>query len=37
LSELPGRQASAFILREIVGENTKEICKILEITTTKFK
>jgi len=34
LSELPGRQASAFILREIVGENTKEICKILDISTT---
>ena len=34
LSELPVRQASAFILREIVGENTKEICKILDISTT---
>ena len=34
LSELPGRQASAFILREIVGEKTKEICKILDISTT---
>jgi RNA polymerase sigma-70 factor (ECF subfamily) len=34
LSELPGRQASAFILREIVGENTQEICKILDISTT---
>jgi RNA polymerase sigma-70 factor (ECF subfamily) len=34
LAELPGRQASAFILREIVGENTKEICKILDISTT---
>ncbi len=34
LAELPGRQASAFILREIVGENTKEICKILDISAT---
>lgn len=34
LSKLSGRQASAFILREIVGENTKEICKILNISTT---
>ena len=34
LAELPGRQASAFILREIVGENTKEICKILGISAT---
>jgi RNA polymerase sigma-70 factor, ECF subfamily len=34
LTELPGRQASAFVLREIVGENTKEICKILDVSTT---
>jgi len=34
LSELPGRQASAFILREIAGESTKEICKILDISTS---
>jgi RNA polymerase sigma-70 factor (ECF subfamily) len=34
LTELPGRQASAFILREIVGKNTKEICKILDVSTT---
>lgn len=34
LSELPDRQAGAFILREIVGESTKEICKILNISTT---
>jgi len=34
LSELPGRQASAFILREIIGESTKEICKILDVSTT---
>jgi RNA polymerase sigma-70 factor (TIGR02943 family) len=34
LSGLPGRQAGAFILREIDGESTKEICKILGISTT---
>jgi RNA polymerase sigma-70 factor (ECF subfamily) len=34
LSKLPGRQAGAFILREIVGEKTKEICKILDVSTT---
>jgi RNA polymerase sigma-70 factor (ECF subfamily) len=34
LSELPGRQAGAFILREIVGEKTKEICKILDVSAT---
>lgn len=34
LSGLPGRQASAFTLREIVGETTKEICKILDISAT---
>jgi RNA polymerase sigma-70 factor (ECF subfamily) len=34
LSELPGRQKSAFVLREIVGENTKDICKILDVSTT---
>ena len=34
LAELPARQASAFILREIGGENTKDICKILEISAT---
>jgi RNA polymerase sigma-70 factor (ECF subfamily) len=34
LSELPGRQANAFVLREIVGENTKDICKILDVSTT---
>jgi RNA polymerase sigma-70 factor (ECF subfamily) len=34
LAKLPGRQASAFILREIVGKNTTEICKILDISTT---
>lgn len=34
LSELPVRQASTFILREIVGESTKEICKILDVSAT---
>ena len=34
LSELPEQQASAFILREIDGEKTKEICKILNISAT---
>lgn len=36
LAELPGRQASAFTLREIVGENTKEICKILDVSATNI-
>lgn len=34
LAELSGLQASAFILREIVGENTKKICKLLDVTST---
>jgi RNA polymerase sigma-70 factor, ECF subfamily len=34
LSELPGRQKSAFVLREIIGENTNEICKNLDVSTT---
>ena len=34
LAELPGRQASAFTLREIVGESTKKICKILDVSST---
>ena len=34
LSELSSRLASVFILREIVGETTAEICKALEITAT---
>lgn len=34
LTELTGRQASTFILREIMGKTTKEICKILDISTT---
>ncbi len=34
LSELSGRLASVFILREIIGETTEEICKVLDITAT---
>jgi len=34
MAELPGLQASAFTLREIVGESTKKICKILDISST---
>ena len=34
LSELPDRQAEAFILREIDGLSTDEICKALNITAT---
>lgn len=34
LSELSSRLASVFILREIVGETTEEICKALQITAT---
>ena len=34
LTKLSGRMASAFILREIMGKDTKEICKILNITAT---
>jgi len=34
LSELPGRLAEAFIMREIDGQSTKEICEALNITST---
>jgi len=34
LSELSSRLASVFILREIIGETTEEICKALDITAT---
>jgi len=34
LAGLSERQAKAFILREVVGESTKEICKILDISAT---
>ncbi len=34
LSELSSRLASVFILREIIGETTEEICKVLDITAT---
>jgi RNA polymerase sigma-70 factor (ECF subfamily) len=36
LSKLPGRLAEAFIMREIDGLSTKEICKALDITATNF-
>lgn len=34
MAELPGLQASAFTLREIIGESTKKICKILDVSST---
>ncbi len=34
LSELPERPALALTLREIEGESTKKICKVLNITST---
>lgn len=34
ISELSSRLASVFILREIVGETTEEICKALDISAT---
>ena len=34
LGELPGRQSEAFVLREIDGLSTEEICKELDITAT---
>ncbi len=34
LAELPERMAEAFILREIDGLSTEEVCKVLEITAT---
>lgn len=34
LAELPGLQASAFTLREIIGESTEKICKILDVSST---
>jgi len=34
LSQLSQRHANAFILREIIGEKVKEICKTLDITPT---
>ena len=34
LGELPERQAEAFMMREIDGLSTEEICKVLNITAT---
>ena len=34
LRELPKKQARALALRELEGETTKEICKVLNISTT---
>ena len=34
LAELPGRLAEAFMLREMDGLSTAEVCKILDITAT---
>jgi len=34
LGELPQRQAEAFMMREIDGLSTEEICKVLNITAT---
>jgi len=36
LSELPGRLAHAFTLREIDGLDTREICKVLDISATNL-
>jgi RNA polymerase sigma-70 factor (ECF subfamily) len=34
LAELPGRLAEAFMLREMDGLSTEEVCKVLDITAT---
>jgi len=34
LAELPGRLAEAFMLREMDGLSTAEVCKVLDITAT---
>jgi RNA polymerase sigma-70 factor (ECF subfamily) len=34
LSEIPSRQADAFLLREVDGRTTEEICKELEISSS---
>ncbi len=36
LETLPDRQRSAFLLREVEGFETAEICKILEVTATNL-
>jgi RNA polymerase sigma-70 factor (ECF subfamily) len=34
MAELPERQAEAFMMREIDGFSTEEICKVLNISAT---
>ena len=36
LEELPGKQRSVFLLREVEGFETPEICKILEVSRTNL-
>lgn len=36
LSELPERMARAFVLRELEGMSTEEICSLLNISTSNF-
>jgi len=36
LEEVPDQQRMAFILREVEGLSTPEICKILDVTRTNF-
>ncbi len=36
MTGLPGRQADAFMMREIEGMKGKEICQALEITPTNL-
>ena len=36
LDRVPTNQRMAFVLREIEGMDTKEICKILEVTRTNL-
>ncbi len=36
LEALPDRQRMAFVLREVEGASTREICKILEVSTTNI-
>ncbi|MDH3319710.1 MAG: sigma-70 family RNA polymerase sigma factor [Betaproteobacteria bacterium] len=31
---LPGRSAQAFVLREVLGEETAEVCRLLSVTPT---
>jgi RNA polymerase sigma factor (sigma-70 family) len=34
LAELPMRSAQAFVLREVLGEETAEVCRLLRVTPT---